>query len=89
MVRTLGLLAVVAITLSGCTRARVYMKQTDLEGGSDYVIVKIKARTDIVYDCKSAPEGEHDPVCLRVEFRDNSVTSDRRNEKRAEKMEDN
>jgi hypothetical protein len=79
--------ALLAGMSSGCTRVIVHMSQNGSEVGPDYVVVKLKANKDVVYDCRSAPEGEHDPVCVRTAFRLNSVAAEARADRRAERME--
>jgi hypothetical protein len=77
---------VLATTLTGCARVAVYMKQTNEPGGPDYVIVKIKANKDVVYDCVSEPEGPRDPTCIKAKYRLGAVTADEKAERRADQM---
>lgn len=87
--RMFAMTAVLGLLAPGCaTTAAVQMKLADIESGPDYVIVRVKGKKPMVYDCLSAPEGEHDPVCVRVVFRNNARAAERRADRRSEKMDD-
>jgi hypothetical protein len=82
------LVPVILLALTGCTRVSVYMKQSGDVGGPDYVIVKIKARKDVVYDCVSNPQegAERDPTCVKVTYRTAAKAAEAKADKRADAM---
>lgn len=75
--------------LGGCTRVMVYMKQAGTNDGPDYVIVKVRAQQDVVYDCVSEPNGkDRDPTCIRVTYRQGAVAADAKADSKAQKISD-
>jgi hypothetical protein len=75
--------------LGGCTRVMVYMKQAGVNTGPDYVIVKVRAQQDVVYDCVSEPNGkDRDPTCIRVSYRQDAVPADAKADAKAKKISD-
>jgi hypothetical protein len=55
-----------ALLLGGCVRTYTV---TALPDPNHYVVVQSAAGGMKVYDCLSAPLGEYDPTCVRVDFR--------------------
>lgn len=75
--------------LGGCTRVMVYMKQAGTNDGPDYVIVKVRAQQDVVYDCVSEPNGkDRNPTCIRVTYRQGSVAADAKADSKAQRIND-